>query len=74
METARSLWQWYALMQRYRAMRHRIRDDPQNRLYMDEALRPAPREEADATELMRTYAVKIPHTHGAPQPQRATAG
>jgi pyruvate-formate lyase-activating enzyme len=75
-ETVRSLWQWYALAQRYRAIRHRIRDDPQNHLYTDEAMQPASRDEADATELMRTHAAKIPHTHGAPQaaPARALAG
>jgi radical SAM superfamily enzyme YgiQ (UPF0313 family) len=80
-ETLRSVWQWYALTQRYRAIRHRVRDDPRKHLYMDAALRPAPRDDATASELMRTHAAKIPHTHGAPQvappqiaPTRAAAG
>jgi hypothetical protein len=72
--TLRGAVAWGRLFLRYQRMMGRVVADPAAKQYRDAALTPVEREAADASELMRTHAAKIPHTHGAPQPQRALAG
>jgi len=66
-EFASSLVAWLRVLRRYRRILRRIQADPATASYVDDALRPPRGDEVAQPEFMRTYADKIPHTHGAPQ-------
>jgi hypothetical protein len=69
----RALIRWGRLSLRYARIMRRVVADPAAKDYRDAALQPVEAEARDASELMRTHAAKIPHTHGAPANTPASA-
>jgi hypothetical protein len=57
------------VLRRYSRIMRRIQADPASASYVDDALRPPRRDAEEASEVLRVYADKIPHTHGAPRPR-----
>ena len=64
-DAAITLARWLRLTMRYRAIMRRVLADKQAGAYMDQALQPVTEDAAD-DELVKTFADKIPRTHGAP--------
>ena len=70
-DIARTVWQWYRLIRRYRGIMERVKADPAASRYMDEALTPPLAGVEDHVVTM--FADKIPKTHGAPVNQAVAA-
>ena len=70
-DIARTVWQWYRLIRRYRRIMERVKADPAASRYMDEALTPPLAGVEDHVVTM--FADKIPKTHGAPVNQAVAA-
>ena len=63
-DVARTVWQWFQLVRRYRAIMLRVKADPTAKDYIDEALTPPIAGVED--HVVTIFADKIPKTHGAP--------
>jgi hypothetical protein len=59
-------WQWVKLVRKYRKIVKRVYADPNANQYTDHAMDPPPGHNAPMSDFVKTYADKIPHTHGAP--------
>ncbi|MGE3868472.1 MAG: radical SAM protein [Pseudorhodoplanes sp.] len=59
-------WRWISLVRRYRKILARVYADPAKDRYTDHALEPPAGHNAPMSDFVRTYADKIPNTHGAP--------
>ena len=59
-------FRWIKLVRRYRGMMKRVLSDPAIKSYSDHALDPPAGHNAPMSDFVKTYADKIPHTHGAP--------
>jgi len=75
-EISATLGRWVALGLKVRAIRKRLKKDPDARAYTDLALTPLEDWTEDgkhATEIMREHGSKIGRTHGAPTSPKAVA-
>jgi hypothetical protein len=63
-DVARTVWQWYRLLRRYKAIMERVKADPTAANYIDQALTPPIAGAED--HVVQLFADKIPKTHGAP--------
>ena len=63
-DIARTVWQWYRLVRRYKAIMERVKADPTASTYIDQALTPPIAGAED--HVVQLFADKIPKTHGAP--------
>jgi hypothetical protein len=63
-DIARTVWKWYRLVRRYKAIMERVKADPTASTYIDQALTPPIAGTED--HVVQLFADKIPKTHGAP--------
>jgi hypothetical protein len=63
-DVARTVWQWYRLVRRHKAIMERVKADPTAESYIDQALTPPIAGAED--HVVQIFADKIPKTHGAP--------
>ena len=62
----RTVVRWVKLVRKYRAIMKRVYADPDVRTYTDHAMDPPGGHNAPMSDFVKTYADKIPQTHGAP--------
>jgi hypothetical protein len=62
---------WLKLVRKYRKIVKRVYADPNARDYTDHAMEPPGGHNAPMSDFVKTYADKIPHTHGAPVREEA---
>ena len=65
---------WVKLVRRYRKIMKTGLGDPDMQSYTDHALDPPAGHNAPMSDFVQAYADKIPHTHGAPVRESASAG
>ena len=70
-ELAGAFVSWMRVLRRYTRIMRRVQADPAAASYIDDAMRAPVGNDDTLPELVRVYADKIPHTHGAPRPQAA---
>jgi hypothetical protein len=70
---SKTAFRWIKLVRRYRGIMKKVMADPAVKSYTDHAMEPPPGHNAPMSDFVKTYADKIPHTHGAPV-QEAAAG
>ena len=70
-DIARTVWQWYRLVRRHKAIMERVKADPMASSYIDQALTPPIAGTED--HVVQIFADKIPKTHGAPVNQAIAA-
>jgi len=63
---SRTAFRWLKLVRRYRGIMKKVMADPAVTSYTDHAMEPPPGHNAPMSDFVKTYADKIPHTHGAP--------
>lgn len=62
----RTAVRWLKLVRKYRKIVKRVYADPKANQYTDHAMDPPAGHNAPMSDFVKTYADKIPHTHGAP--------
>ena len=64
--SGRTAVRWVKLVRKYRKIMAKVYADPAKDSYTDHALEPPAGHNAPMSDFVRTYADKIPNTHGAP--------
>jgi hypothetical protein len=67
----RTAVRWLKLVRKYRSIMKRVQADPSIASYTDHAMDPPAGHNAPMSDFVKTYADKIPHTHGAPSRESA---
>jgi len=68
----RTVVRWVKLVRKYRAVMKTVYADPDIANYTDHAMDPPAGHNAPMSDFVKTYADKIPQTHGAPLREQAT--